>query len=75
MSDVSLCFGVFHSFPRMLNFLSFSFTFSIAAFALGSLAFASTLLSASLARWYLPDVIFRTFRAGGSWPSTPLLVT
>jgi len=32
----------------MLDFLSFSFTFSIAAFTLGSFAFASTLLIASL---------------------------
>jgi len=50
MPDVSLCFDFFHSFPRMLDFLSFSFTYSIAAITLGSLAFTSTLLSASLAR-------------------------
>jgi len=69
-----LCFDFFRSFPRILDFLSFSFeqielqakllnyflgsnksninqfTFSIAAFTLGLLAFTSTLLSASLAR-------------------------
>jgi len=55
--------------------ISFSFTFSIAAFTLGSLAFTSVLLSASLTRRCLTDVNFRTVRAGGSWPSTPLLVT
>jgi len=37
--EVSLCFDFFHSFPRMLDLLSFSFTFSIAAITLGSLAF------------------------------------
>jgi len=46
--DVSLCFDFFHSFPRMLDFLSFSFTYSIAAITLGSLALTSALLSASL---------------------------
>ena len=45
MSDVSLCFGFFHRFPRMLGILSFF------------------------------DLVSRTFRAGGSWPLTPLLVT
>jgi len=34
---------------RMLDFLSFSFTYSNAAITLGSLAFTSALLSASLA--------------------------
>jgi len=48
--DVSLCFDSFRSFPRMLDFLFFSFTYSIAAITLGSLAFTSALLSASLAR-------------------------
>jgi len=41
MPDVSMCFDFFHSFPRMLDFLSFSFTYSIAAITLGSLAFTS----------------------------------
>ena len=63
-----------HSFLRILDFLSFSFTVSIAAFKLGSLAFLSALLSASLTRWCLPEVDFRAFRAGGSWLSTPQLV-
>ena len=59
----------------MLDFLSFPFTFSIAAITLGSLAFTSALFSASLARWCFPDVDFSTLTAGGSWPSTPLLAT
>jgi len=50
MPDVSLYVDFFHSFPRMLEFLSFSFTFSIAAITLGLLAFTSALLGASLAR-------------------------
>jgi len=33
-----------------MDFLSFSFTLSIVAFTLGSLAFTSTLLGASLAK-------------------------
>jgi len=50
LGHVSLCFGFFHRFPRMLDVLSFPYTFFIAAITLGSLAFTSTLLSASLAR-------------------------
>jgi len=49
VSDVRLCLYFFDSFSRMLDFLSFSFTFSIAAITLGSLAFTSALLGASLA--------------------------
>jgi len=47
VSDVRLCFEFFHSFLRMLDLLSFSFTFSIAAVTLGSLAVTSALLSDS----------------------------
>jgi len=46
-------------------FYFFLFTFSMAAFTLGPLAFT---FSASLARWCLPDVDFRTFRAGAGRP-------
>jgi len=49
VSDVNLCFDFFHSFPRILDVLYFSFTISSATITLGSLAFTSALLSASLA--------------------------
>jgi len=70
-----IVFSFFSQLPTDVGFSVFFFQFSIANITLGSLAFTSTLLSASLARWCLPDVFFCTFRAGGRWPSIPVLVT